>query len=110
VNLPTGRLRLRGRGSAGGHNGLKSIIGSLGTDAFARLRVGVGRGEPGRDLADYVLGRVREDERRQLEEATARAADAAACFVELGLLDAMNRFNADPVSGEGEAPPTDAGN
>jgi PTH1 family peptidyl-tRNA hydrolase len=100
VNLPTGRLRLRGRGSAGGHNGLKSIIGQLGTDAFPRLRVGVGRGEPGRDLADHVLGRVPEDEREPLREATARAADAAECFVERGLLDAMNRFNADPVSGD----------
>jgi len=100
VNLPGGRLRLRGRGSAGGHNGLKSIIGNLGTGDFPRLRVGVGRGDPGRDLADYVLGRVPEEERAQLREATARAADAAECFVEHGLLDAMNRFNADPVSGD----------
>jgi PTH1 family peptidyl-tRNA hydrolase len=100
VNLPVGRLRLRGRGSAGGHNGLKSIIGCLGTDAFARLRVGVGRGDPGRDLADYVLGRVADQERAQLHEATVRAADAAEYFVEHGLLDAMNRFNAEPGSGD----------
>ena len=100
VNLPSGRLRLRGRGSAGGHNGLKSIIGTLGSDAFPRLRVGVGRGEQGRDLADYVLGRVPEEERALLHEATVRAADAAEYFVEHGLLDTMNRFNADPVSGD----------
>ena len=109
MNLPAGRLRLRGRGSAGGHNGLKSIIGSLGTDAFPRLRVGVGRGDPGRDLADYVLGRVPDEERRAARDATRRAADAAECFVELGLLDAMNRFNADPVSGGGEDAPSDTG-
>lgn len=100
VNLPVGRLRFRGRGSAGGHNGLKSIIGCLGTDGFPRLRVGVGRGDPGRDLADYVLGRVAEEERAQLHDATVRAADAAEYFVERGLLDAMNRFNAEPASGD----------
>ena len=63
VNLPLGRLRLRARGSAGGHNGLKSIIECLGTDEFPRLRVGVGRGDPRRDLADHVLARFDDDER-----------------------------------------------
>jgi PTH1 family peptidyl-tRNA hydrolase len=110
VNLPTGKLRLRGRGSAGGHNGLKSIIGSLGTDAFARLRVGVGRGDRGRDLADYVLGRVPDEERAQLREATVRAADAAEWFVERGLLDAMNRFNVEPGAGEATEADPDEGN
>ena len=66
VNLELGRLRARAAGSAGGHNGLKSVIGALGTDAFARLRIGVGRGEPRRDLADHVLARFDPDEGRSL--------------------------------------------
>lgn len=101
VNLPSGRLRLRARGSAGGHNGLKSIIGGLGTDAFPRLRVGVGRGDPRRDLADHVLGRVPAEERELLRQAVELAADAAECFVEAGVLEAMNRFNAAPKTTEG---------
>lgn len=105
VNLPSGRLRLRARGSAGGHNGLKSIIGSLGTDAFPRLRVGVGRGDPRRDLADHVLARVPDDERQRLREAVELAADAAECFVEAGILEAMNRFNAGPKTMEGTESP-----
>ncbi len=101
VSLPSGRLRLRARGSAGGHNGLKSIIGQLGTDAFPRLRVGVGRGDPRRDLADHVLARVPVEERETLREAVVLAADAAECFVEAGVLEAMNRFNAGPKTTEG---------
>ena len=101
VNLPAGRVRLRARGSAGGHNGLKSIIGCLGTDGFPRLRVGVGRGDPRRDLADHVLARVPADERERLREAVALAADAAECFAEAGVLEAMNRFNAAPKATEG---------
>ncbi len=65
VNLPLGRLRARRGGSAGGHNGFKSVIERLGTDQFPRLRVGVGGGEPGRDLADHVLGRFGPDESRR---------------------------------------------
>lgn len=101
VNLVSGRLRLRARGSAGGHNGLKSIIGSLGTDAFPRLRVGVGRGDPRRDLSDHVLARVPAEERDALRAAVELAADAAECFVEAGILEAMNRFNAGPKTTEG---------
>lgn len=101
VNLASGRLRLRARGSAGGHNGLKSIIGQLGTDAFPRLRVGVGRGDPRRDLADHVLARVPAEEREALRAAVVLAADAAECFVEEGVLEAMNRFNAGPKTMEG---------
>lgn len=101
VNLPPGRLRLRGRGSAGGHNGLQSIIDSLGTDAFPRLRVGVGRGDPRRDLASHVLAPVAPEEADRLREAARRAADAAETFVTAGLQEAMNRFNRDP---EAETP------
>lgn len=96
VNLPPGRLRLRGRGSAGGHNGLQSIIDSLGSDAFPRLRVGVGRGDPQRDLASHVLSRVAPEEAERLRETALRAADAAETFVAEGLRVAMNRFNRDP--------------
>jgi len=93
VNLPAGRLRLRGQGSAGGHNGLASIIEGLGTDAFPRLRVGVGRGDPRRELADHVLGRIPPEERQVLREAVDRAADAVETFLARGLEAAMNEYN-----------------
>jgi PTH1 family peptidyl-tRNA hydrolase len=93
VQLETGRIRVRPSGSAGGHNGLKSIIASLGTDAFPRLRIGVGRGDARRDLADHVLARFDADERPAIEDAIVRAADAAETFVAEGVSAAMNRFN-----------------
>ncbi len=94
VALPVGRLRARARGSAGGHNGLKSIARHLGTDAYARLRVGVGRGDERRDLADHVLARFDPAERPVIEEAIGRAADAVELFVAEGIEPVMNRFNA----------------
>jgi len=93
VQLEAGRIRLRSSGSAGGHNGLKSIIQSLGTEDFARLRIGVGRGDAQRDLADHVLSRVEPAEQPVVAEAIGRAADAADQFVEDDILSAMNRFN-----------------
>ena len=93
VNLPLGRVRMRKMGSAGGHNGLKSVIQHLGPD-FARLRIGVGRGDPKWDLADHVLARFEPEERRSVEEAIGRAADAVEMFVTEGIEPAMNRFNA----------------
>ena len=93
VNLELGRLRTRSGGSAGGHNGLKSLIESLGTDEFARLRVGVGRGDARRDLADHVLTKFDRDERENVDAATGRAADAAELFVTDGIGQVMNRFN-----------------
>ena len=93
VNLELGRLRARAAGSAGGHNGLKSIIESLGTTAFARLRVGVGRGDARRDLADHVLSRFDPDERIIVTQSLTRAADAAEMFIAEGISTAMNRFN-----------------
>jgi PTH1 family peptidyl-tRNA hydrolase len=115
VNLSVGRLRLRPQGSAGGHNGLKSIIECLGTDAIPRLRVGVGRGDPRRDLASHVLARVPAEEAGVLRQAAVLAADAAEVFVALGVLEAMNRFNnKGPAAERGEgsadekgAPPGD---
>jgi PTH1 family peptidyl-tRNA hydrolase len=93
VQLELGRLRTRTKGSAGGHNGLKSLIEQLGTDEFARLRFGVGRGDSRRDLADHVLATFDKDEQPVVTEAIARAADAAEVFVSEGLGPMMNRFN-----------------
>jgi peptidyl-tRNA hydrolase, PTH1 family len=93
TNLDLGRLRARPCGSAGGHNGLKSIIGVLGTEDFARLRVGVGRGDARRDLADHVLARFDPQEREDVAEAVGRSADAAELFVANGIEAVMNRFN-----------------
>jgi PTH1 family peptidyl-tRNA hydrolase len=93
VNLELGRLRARAAGSAGGHNGLKSLIEQLGSDSFPRLRVGVGRGDSRRDLADHVLARFDPEERTVVEDAVGRAADAAEVFVREGIGPVMNRFN-----------------
>ena len=93
INLELGRLRARPSGSAGGHNGLKSIIEVLGSEEFARLRVGVGRGDARRDLADHVLATFERDERPIAAEAVGRAADAADLFVTDGIGPVMNRYN-----------------
>jgi len=93
AQLELGRLRARADGSAGGHNGLKSLIEQLGTDQFPRLRIGVGRGDMRRDLADHVLGRFEADEREAVADAVARAADAVETFVTDGIAPMMNRFN-----------------
>ena len=94
VALPVGRLRARREGGAGGHNGLKSIIQSFGTQAFPRMRVGVGRGDNRRDLADHVLGRFEADERDTVSAAVLRAADASEMFLSDGIERVMNAFNA----------------
>ena len=94
VALPVGRLRARREGGAGGHNGLKSIIQSLATQAFPRMRVGVGRGDDRRDLADHVLGRFEADERDTVSAAVLRAADATEMFLSEGIGRVMNAFNA----------------
>ncbi len=93
VNLELGRLRARGSGSAGGHNGLKSVIEALGTEDVARLRIGVGRGDARRDLADHVLAKFDPEERASVAEAVGRSADAAELFVAEGIAPVMNRFN-----------------
>ncbi len=96
VALPAGQLRVRPEGSAGGHNGLKSIIGVLGTDRFARLRIGVGRGDPRRDLADHVLSAIPANLRPVVDEAVVRAADAVECYARDGIEKTMQVFNAPP--------------
>ena len=100
VHLPLGKLRARARGSAGGHNGLKSVIAHLG-DEFSRLRVGVGRGGEQRNLADHVLSKFEKDEVAEVERMTARAADAAEMFITSGIGAVMNAFNGgDPATTE----------
>jgi len=93
VNIELGRLRLRPAGSAGGHNGLKSVIGSLGSEEFARLRIGVGRGDDRRDLADHVTAKFEPDERSTVAEMVDRAADAVELFTAEGIGSVMNRYN-----------------
>ena len=92
--LPVGRLRIRKGGSAGGHNGLKSIIQHLGTDQFPRLRLGVGeKPHPDYDMADWVLGRFQGEDKKAMEAAVKRAADAIECLIAQGPDRAMNKFN-----------------
>jgi PTH1 family peptidyl-tRNA hydrolase len=100
AQLPLGRLRARARGSAGGHNGLKSVIAHLG-DELSRLRIGVGRGEQERDLADHVLAKFEKNEATEVERMTTRAADAAEMFITSGIEAVMNAFNGgDPATTE----------
>ncbi len=94
VDLPLGKLRLRTGGSAGGHNGLKSIIQHLGSDQFPRLKVGVGgKPRPDYDMADGVLSRLQGEDKKVMDEAVQRAADAVECFLRDGPQKAMNRYN-----------------
>ncbi|GIV15944.1 MAG: peptidyl-tRNA hydrolase [Armatimonadota bacterium] len=93
VALPTGRIRIRPSGSDGGHNGLASIIQCLGTQAFPRVRVGIGSPPPGQ-MVEYVLSRFAPQEQPIIEEALQRAADAAEAVITQGVQAAMNRFNA----------------
>ena len=94
VALPLGRLRAGRNGSHGGHNGLKSVIARLGTSDVPRLRIGVGRGDGRKELADHVLGAFAVEERDQVEAAVLRAAEASVMFVTDGIERVMNVFNA----------------
>ena len=93
LDLPVGQIRLRAKGGHGGHNGMRSIIEALGSEEFARLRVGIGRPPEGVDPADYVLSRFSKEEQAQLDEAVKRAADAVEAFVRRGIEAAMSAFN-----------------
>ena len=97
VDLPLGKMRARARGSAGTHNGLKSVVEQLGTTGFPRLRIGVGRGDRRRDLADYVLATFEPAEQAVLNDLIARAADAAEMFAVESIEKVMNRYNPDPT-------------
>ncbi len=93
VALPVGKLRLRAKGGAGGHNGLTHIINRLGTDAFPRLRVGIGESPAEMDMVDYVLSRFLGSEKPLIADAVARAAEAAECWLREGIEPAMNKWN-----------------
>jgi PTH1 family peptidyl-tRNA hydrolase len=94
VALDLGTIRVRERGSHGGHNGLRSLVETLGTEEFARVRIGVRRGELPPDLAEYVLGDFLPEEVLAVQGAVGLAADAVLCLLEEGVGPAMNRFNA----------------
>lgn len=93
ISLAPGQLRLRRKGSAGGHNGIKSIISHLGTENFLRIKIGIGEKPPGWDLADYVLGRFTKADRMLVEQSIGNCADAAARILTAGIDPAMNEYN-----------------
>jgi PTH1 family peptidyl-tRNA hydrolase len=101
LDLPFGTLRLRARGSAGTHNGMRSIVQLLGSQVFPRLRVGIDRVPPRWDAARYVLSRFSADEEAQIEGLTAQVDDAVGLIVREGLVAAMNRVNAPEPRGSG---------
>ena len=93
ISLDVGQLRLRKKGSAGGHNGIKSIISHLGHDVFMRVKVGVGEKPKGYDLADYVLGHFSKEEKEEMEEAYEKAVQAVRMAAAGEIDEAMNQFN-----------------
>jgi peptidyl-tRNA hydrolase, PTH1 family len=104
VYLPLGQIRLRAGGSDGGHNGLASVAESLGTDAFARLRIGVGRGDDATALRDHVLSGFAPEEEETLAGALDLACEASLTWAREGIIRAMNRFNARPREVRENAP------
>ncbi len=92
IDMPLGRIRLRERGSSGGHRGVQSIVDRLGTDEFVRLKIGVGRPDP-REAADYVLSEFADSERELVAEVAKRAAEAVETALSSGVSVAMNRYN-----------------
>ena len=93
INLAPGRLRLRRKGSAGGHNGIKSIIEAAGSQGFPRLRIGVGRPPEGAGQIEHVIGPMEPKDREVLDEAVERAAAAVACLLSEGIDETMSRYN-----------------
>ena len=94
ISLEPGRLRIRADGSAGGHNGIKSIIAELGSQDFPRVKIGVGgKAHPEQDLADHVLSNFSAQEEKALASALERAADAALCIIDHGVPETANRYN-----------------
>ena len=93
ISLIPGKLRLRAKGSAGGHNGIKSIIAHLGTEQFNRIKFGVGDKPKGWDLVDWVLGRFNAEDKEILEQGRDRACEAVACIMNEGIESGMNKYN-----------------
>jgi PTH1 family peptidyl-tRNA hydrolase len=107
--LPWGAVRIRERGSAGGHNGLKSVIGTLQSDEFIRIRIGIGPAEPGEDLAEYVLRPMSDTDLERAAETIDRAVEAVEMIIEKGVAAAMNRYNRRAVEPAGEPGSGDPG-
>jgi len=95
IDIPTGNVRIRKKGSSGTHNGMRNILLHIGTEDFPRIRVGIGSGKK-ENLISYVTGGVSKDEKCLLEEAVKRAAESAACIIEKGIDKAMNEYNVRP--------------
>jgi PTH1 family peptidyl-tRNA hydrolase len=93
IDLPAGRIRLRPKGSAGTHNGMRSILYQIQSEDFMRIRVGISRPPENWDLVDYVLGRFNSDERKSVEESIEKIAEAVAVIISEGIETAMNRYN-----------------
>ncbi len=93
VALPFGKVRLRAKGTTGGHNGLKSVIAQLQSESFPRLRIGVGVAEPIADTSGFVLGKFKREEKKQLPSVLQRAADVCMSFVTNGITETMNEYN-----------------
>lgn len=102
ISLPPGQLRLRKKGSAGGHNGLKNIIAHLGHEEFRRLKMGVGEKPEGWDLVDHVLGHFSREDKKEMEKAVGEAADAIRMVLHDGMEAAMNHFNKKAEKRQGE--------
>lgn len=92
IDIPIGTLRIRKKGSAGTHNGMRSVIYQIGSEDFPRIRIGIGKERKG-DLADYVISGFSKEDRETVEEVILRAADAAVCIVEKGIEAAMGEYN-----------------
>lgn len=93
IDIDFASLRVRQKGSAGSHNGMKSIISLLKDEKFPRIKIGVGRPEPGRDLADFVLGRFSREEEVDMNQTLAKAADAIECIIKENIDNSMNKYN-----------------
>lgn len=93
MDMDIGRLRIRDKGSHGGHRGIKSIINAIGTDSFIRIKIGIGRPRAGMDSSDYVLANFKKDELPILKEVKKRASDALSFLIKDDTVAAMNRFN-----------------
>lgn len=93
IDLPPGKIRVRPSGSAGTHNGMKSVIYQLQDDSFPRIKIGIGANPDYMDLADYVLGKFTPDERKTIDKSLLAACDAVQCILKYGINDAMNKFN-----------------
>jgi PTH1 family peptidyl-tRNA hydrolase len=93
ISLDVGKIRIRPKGSAGGHNGIKSIISHLGTEDFPRVRIGIGNKLLQMDLADYVLGKFNEDERLVINKTLNISSEAIECIINNGIEKSMNKYN-----------------